>query len=279
MKLQIDHVTVAGQRLEALASAFAAAGIAADYGGIHSNGITHMSQLAFDDGSYIELVSVHRPGEVSPWWHGHIVHGGGPSGWAVRCESVAAEAERLRRAGVSVDGPHALSRRRPDGVTVAWELAFVGDHGPGALHPFVIADQTPREHRVTPSASVRGSELGAVEAVVLAVPDVFATAEHLREVYALAQPEPWASVEFPGPMLRFTDAPLLLAGPGGESDWLAERLARFGPTPCAVLIGSLDFDRSLERLPIATVTAWGRRRLGWFASEAMRRLRIGIVGN
>ncbi len=51
MKLTVDHVTLGASRLEALANAFAAAGLAADYGGLHSNGITHMSQVAFDDGS------------------------------------------------------------------------------------------------------------------------------------------------------------------------------------------------------------------------------------
>ena len=43
MKLTVDHVTLGASRLEALANAFAAAGLAAGYGGLHSNGITHMS--------------------------------------------------------------------------------------------------------------------------------------------------------------------------------------------------------------------------------------------
>jgi Glyoxalase-like domain len=102
MKLQVDHVTLGASRLEALAGAFAANGLAADYGGLHSNGVTHMSQVGFDDGSYVELVSVLRPGQPSPWWQEHIVHEGGPCAWAVRVTDVDAEVQRLRARGVTV---------------------------------------------------------------------------------------------------------------------------------------------------------------------------------
>ncbi len=279
MELVIDHVTVAGQRIEALASAFAAAGVTAEYGGLHSNGITHMSLLGFNDGSYIELVSLHRPGEVSPWWHQHVVRDGGPCAWAVRCEDLDAEAARLRALGIAVDGPRQMSRMRADRVSVQWELAFVGGHGPGAEYPFLIRDRTPRENRVRPSASVAGSELLGVDTVVLAVADVVAAADAYRRAYDLRDPEPWASADFPGPMLRFPDTPLALIAPGHDGDWIADRLKRFGPGPCAFLIGSRDFDHSLERLPMDAVSAWGRRRLAWFASDAMRRLRVGVVGH
>ena len=106
MPLRIDHVTIAGSRLEALATAFAAAGLATEYGGMHSNGITHMSLLGFDDGSYVELVSLNRPQERAPNWQAQIVTDGGPCSWAVRVPDVATEVERLRRAAVPVNGPH-----------------------------------------------------------------------------------------------------------------------------------------------------------------------------
>jgi len=280
MKLSIDHVTISGSRLEALASAFAAAGLASDYGGIHSNGVTHMSTVGFKGGSYVELVSIRQPGQVAPWWHQHIVRDGGPCAWAVSSDDVGAEARRLRELGISVDGPHHLSRTRPDRVTAEWDLAYVGDHGAGAMLPFVIRDCTPRKNRVRVADSVRKTELRGVEFVVLGVPDVTPAAELFQRAYGLAQPEPWASPEFPGPMLRFLDAPLVLAAPGPNGgDWLGERLDLFGPSPCAILLGSRDFDRSLERLPLDSVNAWGRRRQAWFASAPMRKLRVGVVGD
>ena len=122
MKLEIDHVTLGASRLEALAGAFAAASLAADYGGLHSNGITHMSQVAFDDGSYVELVSITRPGQPSPWWQEHIVREGGPCAWAVRVEDVDGEVQRLRARGVTVGDPTCMQRKRTDGQAVEWDL-------------------------------------------------------------------------------------------------------------------------------------------------------------
>ena len=80
MPLKIDHVTLAGSDLKALEQVFALAGLATDYGGPHSNGITHMSLLGFDDGSYIELISTLEPGQAAPWWD--RAHRG--QRWAVR---------------------------------------------------------------------------------------------------------------------------------------------------------------------------------------------------
>jgi Glyoxalase-like domain len=114
MKLQVDHVTLGASRLEALAGAFAANGLAADYGGLHSNGVTHMSQVGFDDGSYVELVSVLRPGQPSPWWQEHIVHEGGPCAFLLGSRDVDASRERCRLGEVQSWGD----------VSVAW---FDGD--------------------------------------------------------------------------------------------------------------------------------------------------------
>ena len=63
--LKIDHVTIAGPRLEAMQAAFAGLGFTTDYGGPHSNGITHMALLGFRDGSYIELISSLEPGRMA----------------------------------------------------------------------------------------------------------------------------------------------------------------------------------------------------------------------
>ena len=47
-----------------------------------------MSQLGFDDGSYIELVSTDRPFTRSPNWSEHIVSEGGLCSWAVLVDEV-----------------------------------------------------------------------------------------------------------------------------------------------------------------------------------------------
>ena len=113
MSFIIDHVTLGASRLEALAGAFAANGMVTEYGGPHSNGVTHMSLVSFDDGSYVELISVMRPGQPAPGWQEHIVHEGGPCGWAVHADDVAAEATRLRDRGISVSDGSSARRTAP----------------------------------------------------------------------------------------------------------------------------------------------------------------------
>ncbi len=60
-ELKIDHVTLAGTRLEEMREAFSAAtGIPTEYGGPHSNHATEMALASFPDGSYIELMGIQR---------------------------------------------------------------------------------------------------------------------------------------------------------------------------------------------------------------------------
>ena len=80
----IDHVTIAGADLAALQQGFTNAGLTPDYGGVHSNGVTHMAALGFDDGSYLELISTVEPGKESPWWPKQIAADGGPCAWCAR---------------------------------------------------------------------------------------------------------------------------------------------------------------------------------------------------
>ena len=114
--LRVDHVTIAGANLAQLQEAFAAVGLTTEYGGAHSNGVTHMALLGFDDGSYIELISTLSADQRNiPIWKEHIVRDGGPCGWAARCDDVAAELKRLAAAGLAVQGPFPGGRPRPLG--------------------------------------------------------------------------------------------------------------------------------------------------------------------
>ena len=155
---KIDHVSIAWSNLTFLQDAFESVGLKTDYGGVHSSGATHMSLLAFNDGSYIELISVVKPGSPSPSWGRQIAENGGPCAWAVRVDDLASEVQRIKSLGIPTIGPDDYYRERPDGVLVEWESAFIGDAGPGATLPFLIKDKTPREYRVKPSPSVSSSD-------------------------------------------------------------------------------------------------------------------------
>ena len=63
--LELDHVSVCGSNLDTLRQAFTDVGLTPDVGGAHSNGITQMALLGFDDASYIELIAPVKPGTTA----------------------------------------------------------------------------------------------------------------------------------------------------------------------------------------------------------------------
>ena len=277
ISLNIDHVTVAGSELGPLEEAMAGLGLAADYGGPHSNGVTHMALLGFNDGSYIELISTLEAGpQETVFWGAHIAGNGGPCAWAVRVEDVAAEAERAAALGVNVEGPAYYHRRRPDGRLVEWDLAFLGDEGAGATLPFIIKDITPRDWRVRPSESVADGLLTGVARVVLGVADLEAAAALFRRLYGWPPPRRSDDAEFGARLAGFDGTPVILAAPLNGHAWLAERLARFGPSPCAYLLGTQDFEAAQQRYGLVRDSAWFGRRLAWLDPARLHGFRVGV---
>jgi hypothetical protein len=139
-----------------------------------------MALLGFEDGSYIELISSVEPDPTETiFWSQQIAGNGGPCAWAIQSDDVAAEAARLAAAGIGVKGPVYMHRRRPDGVLVEWDLAFLGDLAAGATLPFIIKDITPREWRVQPSPGVAG-RLTGVAMVILGIENLADTIELFR---------------------------------------------------------------------------------------------------
>ena len=277
MAFQIDRVVLAWSHLEALAGAFASVGLATDYGGIHTNGVTHMATLGFGDGSYVEIISVRQPGQQAPVWQHHIATNGGICAWSVSVGDVHRISDRLKTLGMPVDGPRSSRRRRPDGETIESELAFVGAEGMGSLHPFMITDRTPRRNRVRVSGSVDGSGLAGLDSVVLAVPDVEVAASEFQRVYGAGEPVDIDTGAFPGRTVRLHGEPVALTSPSPDDDWVARRLRTYGPTPCACLVRTTNIAATRERLPLTEPSRFGDREVAWLDSEPLHSLRIGIV--
>jgi hypothetical protein len=275
--LKIDHVTIAGSALTALEQSFAAVGLETAYGGPHSNGVTHMALLGFEDGSYIELISFLEAGlKDTIFWGEHIAGDGGPCAWAVWSDDVAAEAARLKALGVTVAGPVSMHRRRPDGALVAWDLAFLGDRAAGATLPFIIKDITPRAWRVQPSAGVTG-RLTGVAMVILAVENLADTIELFRRVYGWLVPQLKEDTAFQARLAYFAGTPVTLAAPLAKDNWLAERLARFGPSPCAYLLSTPDFAAACHRYGLIASADWFSRPVAWFDPAKLNGLKLGVI--
>lgn len=276
--LRIDHVTLAGPDLEAMRQRLAALGLQAAYGGPHGNGITHMALVGFDDGSYVELIAALDRSRESPLWPAQIAGAGGPAAWCVRSDDLSAELARFTAAGVPVRGPVPMQRQRPDGVRLEWELLVPGDDPPGATLPFVIADRTPRELRVTPSPSARVSGLGGVGWVVLGVRSIAQAAARFRAAYGWPAAVIQEAPEWGATIAHVAGTPLVLAEPTGPNGaWLAARLEQYGDSPCAFVLAMRDGRRDATRLVITRETSWFGHRVGWIDPAQLFGWRIGVA--
>ena len=273
----VDHAVVAGPDLDALAAAFADAGLDTVYGGEHSNGVTHNRVLGFADGSYLELISTLEPGAGSPWWNDAIHGDAGPCAWALAVSDIAGESARIADLGVPVDGPDHHTRERPDGVTIEWDMTGVGE-SLGATLPFLVADRTPREYRITEAESVAGSGITGIAEVVVCVSGLDGAVERFASFFEAGPPEPTTHEGFGAELARFDDAPVTLAEPldDGAGAWLRERLDRFGPLPCAYLLGSDDPDSTAERVDLSASEPWVGGEVRWIELDVAGR--IGVLG-
>jgi len=218
----IDHVTLAGPSLHSLREDLLAAGIPTEYGGVHSNGITHMALAAFGDGSYLELVSpLQARGRVA-LWSDYLLSESGGTAWTAASEDIEAEFRTARAHGIASKGPVTIRREKPNGEVGVWELGYFGEKQPGGTLPFLIQDLTPRSVRAEP-----GKTFAGWSAIVLAVRDKAEAADDFMRLYGWGQPEVLDGLaHFPG-------TPIYLASP-------VAHLRKFGESPYAVVLGAPD---------------------------------------
>jgi hypothetical protein len=262
--LEIDHVTVAGHDLKAMQSRLAAAGIESQYGGPHSNHATEMALVSFPDGSYLELIAI-QPGadphaEATHYWAKQMEGDAGPTAWAVRSRDIAAEAKRLRAAGVTVSEPAPSGRTRPDGVRLDWRTARVGPEPNGTFFPFLIEDITARPLRAFPTGKPTTGAFQGMAKVAIAVRDLEGAVKRFRQAYGLAAPHQQADPSFEAQLALFDGTPVVLAAPSGAQSWLTGRLEQFGEGPCAFILSAANGGK----LQATEKTQWGGMDVSWF---------------
>jgi hypothetical protein len=236
---KIDHVTLAGTHLEPLRAAFTAAtGIPTEYGGPHANHVTEMALASFPDGSYLELMGIQQradPGAAAAHtWSKFLRNNGGPCAFAVRVPDVPAEIERLQKAGVRVGAAEKSGRTRPDGVTLRWETADVGQGSRGSFFPFLIRDFTLRENRVYPSGKPTSTRFSGIGLVVIGVLSLDEAIAGYCKAFGLPAPKRMRDDRFGAEVAWFEGTPVVLAAALTPGSWLALRIAQYGEAPCAV---------------------------------------------
>lgn len=276
----LDHAVIVGSTLDGLVEAFAELGLDAEYAGPLENEINHLSQLAFPDGSYFELLSTVEPDQESPWWNDHLKRDGGACAFALESADIAADTDRIRQSHVSVEGPTEYGRERPNGTYFEYELSIVGEGGVATAFPFLIQDHTPREKRVQwPSPTVSDTALTGITHVVVAVDDLVHSTAEYRSLYALREPVREEIPALGATTHRFPESPVVLATPTDTDSWLADRLDEHGERPAAFLLGTDDFAATERQFELdQTGTLFGSD-FGWLTADGLDSLdtRIGVI--
>jgi hypothetical protein len=273
--LELDHSSVCGSNLDTLRQAFTDVGLTPDFGGPHGNGITQMALIGFDDGTYLELIAPIKPGVTAGSdWAKFMSEDAVTCAWAVTSNVLLQEVDRLKKVGIPVTAPAAGSRKRPDGMSVEWQKADVGSGTPGAVLPFIIEDETPRDWRVQKSASVAGAPVSGVVNVVLGVSNLDASIALFRKAYGWSDPVIEKDKEF-GKLAYFPGEPVILAAGGG---WLSERIAKYGESPVAYLLATRDFAAATKKYKLSGNKTWFGQKVGWFDAGKLKGVRLGVIG-
>jgi hypothetical protein len=274
---KIDHVTVAGERLEVLREAFTAAtGIPTEYGGPHANHATEMALASFPDGSYLELMGIQRQADptavAAHTWSQALRNNGGPCAFAVRVADVTAEVERLGKAGIHVGTAEKSGRTRPDGVVLKWETADVGPGTRGSFFPFLIRDYTSRDLRVFPGGKPTTTQVRGIAWVVIGVRDLEAASGQYRKAFGLAAPKRQHDEAFGADLAWFEGTPVVLAASRASGSWLDHRITQFGEGPCAFVLAGGEAAAKGRNNWFGIPVDWkDDRKLGWHLGMAAMR--------
>jgi len=276
--LTVDHGVICESELGPIQRAFADSGLQSDYGGRHLESPTQMAVLGFEDYSYLGLdTPVTSPApqgvELGKFMDGNA----GPCAWVVNVPDIGREVERVSRLGVKTEEPNYLSRKKPDGTLSKWKKAKLGEETSGSMLPLLLQDITPRSYRVEPSASTKGTNVTGVVIVVLGVKDLEASIDLFQRVYGWPAPIVEQHPDFGAKLAYFRGTPVILAVPLTRNSWLSERLARFGQSPIAFLLGTRDFKATSVRFSFPTATQWFNRRVSWFDLEKLHGVRLGVI--
>jgi len=275
--LELDHTSICGSNLDSLRQAFTDAGLTPDFGGPHGNGITQMAAIAFDDGSYIELIAPVKAGaSAGSDWAKFMDGDAATCAWAAGTNVLLQEVDRLKKAGVAVTTPERGSRKRPDGMSIEWMTAAVGSGPPGSTLPFMIEDQTPRAWRVQTSESVKGAPVSGIESVVVGVNNLDAAIAMFRKTYGWSEPLVENQKDF-GKMAYFPGEPIILASPSGGG-WLAERISKYGESPVAILLIGKDFSAAVKKYKLSGNKTWFGQKVAWFDASKIKGVRLGVIG-
>lgn len=140
--MKLDHIMYAASDLtEGITEVELLTGVKAEFGGAHPGAGTRNALLSFDNQQYLEIIAPDPDQDLS-------------NGRGLGVELEAYRHPRIRTWAAAVDGFDAMqevltakgygynvidmTRTRPDGIDLAWQILFVENHSFGLALPFFI---------------------------------------------------------------------------------------------------------------------------------------------
>ncbi len=164
----IDHIAVVVPELNVAIANYTALGFTVVPGGRHPIG-SHNALIAFEDGSYIELLAFFEPNPSHRWYQA-LQKGGGLVDYCMVTDNLRADIAAFRAQGIPLADPAPLSRTRPDGYKLDWVMGFSEDDAQQGIVPFLIEDLTPRGERV-PQQTKHANGVTGIQSVTVIGPD------------------------------------------------------------------------------------------------------------
>lgn len=235
----IDHIVIISADLEKAIADAQQAGFTVTPGGKHKDGATHNALIAFQDGSYIELIAPARGTEGrNHRWFPRLKKGGGLVDLCLASDDMDADVAFIREHGRLYSEPEENGRHRPDGVELRWKGSMppgaVGEHG----WPFLIEDVTPRENRVSidpVDTTHANGAIGMAGVTVLSHNLITLTKDY--ELVTRREAKPMTSPMDEKPIaafINFDESWLMLTQPTAGA--AAQHLEKYGPGPYSVTL-------------------------------------------
>lgn len=226
----VDHIVALVDDLDVASRDYTDLGFSVVAGGEHADGVTRNALIAFEDGSYIELLNF-----LAPPPHDHLfAHGAhsaeGIIAYALLPDDIAADINRARRAGLQMQGPLRGGRLRPDGLEISWQTGRTAEP---AL-PFLCADVTPRGMRVPHGpAQQHPNGVTGIAGVGVLVADLETGAKLYRALLGDA-----AQAEQSGGAARFRLGPTTITLTEPQTSAQRHRIEQHGPGAYALTLRS-----------------------------------------
>lgn len=250
---QIDHIVIAVPSLEEAVVRYGEFGFTVTPGGQHLSRATHNALVAFEDGTYLEIIAyLNDDAKATHRWGKKLALGGGVVDVCLASDDLAADVARAQAAGLAYTDPFDMGRRRPDGQDVQWQLSSAPEDGPAHL-PFLIVDKTPRTLRTGEGTDHPNGVTGVAE-VIIATADLEKAAAAYRVLLGVDGSGPAVRNDLGGNAVTFTigSGTISVVEPDQPDNSLAKHLEHWGESTYAAVLrardsgltGELDLDKA-----------------------------------